>query len=156
LGLKGNNLPCEEKPRKHRLEKAVKSQRDLRLAQIKKMLVGMHTKPDIVRYASLNWGITKRQTEVYLKWANDEIQASLSPDKKIIAKQIIAAQMDLYLLARENEDYSVAKGLLMDIAKIAGVSVDHIVMEHRELHSLPEEELNAIEEELEDNVTFNH
>lgn len=147
MGKKASNKPYR---------KATRAERAIRLSEIKQMLLNMRSRPDIVRHAAKLWGLEYRQTDVYIKWANEEIQQVIGKDKRKIANQIIAAQMDLYQLAKDNGDLPVARGLLMDIAKIAGVNIDHVIMEHRELNSLPEEELTALESALEDSVSFHN
>lgn len=138
------------------MAKATQVQQLERIRSVKKLLLIGKTRSDILQYASDKWGSSERSCDDLIKTATLQIQEHTKDTTKMMLGKLVANQWELYLEARSKSDLAVARQLLMDIAKLTGVSIDRVIHEHRELNSLPEEELNALESELEGRVSFHN
>lgn len=104
------------------MAKATDIEIERRIMTVYEMIIKGVSKPFIVRYASEKWGITERQTETYLKRANDITKKTFGKRKRerlILEHQ--AKLSDLYVKNYKIEDFRECRNLLESERKLLGL-----------------------------------
>ncbi len=68
-------LYLSKKRRIRKMAKATNGQKNQRIRAVFELLLSDTPRPDIMQYSANNWGLTTRQTDKYIAWANELIEA---------------------------------------------------------------------------------
>jgi len=102
------------------MHKSNKKEIENRILEISKMLLRGLSNSEICRYASLNWGISDRQTQRYIKRCYDLWHKEFEKRKKRNLSYHLAKRRDLYKQAYDKKQWNICLEIIKDEAKIMG------------------------------------
>lgn len=110
-----------------------------RITQVQELLLSGQTRKQILRHAAEHWKLAERQVDDYIAKATEEIEeANASSAERHLA--LITA--NLWVLYRDNRSSpSLARELLMDIAKLRGVDKEEMTLHLRKYTGASDDDL---------------
>lgn len=76
---------------------------------------------EICKTYSVEWNLSYRQIDDYIKWAKEEIQKYSIPATPELIKERIQEYEKLYRLSLSQSQYAVSKSILKDISELQGL-----------------------------------
>jgi len=92
-----------------------------RILEVSKMLLTGESNKNILQYASLNWRISDRQTQTYIKQCYDRWYKDFEAKRRANLSYHLAKRADLYFQAYKKKDYKTCLEIAKDEAKILDV-----------------------------------
>ncbi len=103
------------------MPKATKAQKNSRTRTVYELLLSDTPRPDIMQYSANNWGLTTRQTDTYISWANDLISEEAARIQAEAFEQHLAKRAMLRHKALKAGDMRLAFEILRDETKLLGL-----------------------------------
>ncbi len=103
------------------MPKATKAQKNSRTRAVYELLLSDTHRTDIMQYSANNWGLTTRQTDTYISWANDLISEEAARIKTKAFEQHLAKRGMLRHKALKAGDMRLAFEILRDETKLLGL-----------------------------------
>lgn len=122
---------------------------EMRVSEIIDLLLLGKTRAEVLRYCSnRGWGISSRQIDKYIADAKEEIHEISRITATETMSLILKNLWDLYKKCLDKEDFSGARTILMDVAKLKGMAqetVTHIIQKpSEELVSMSEDDFDRL------------
>ncbi len=103
------------------MPKATKVAKNQRIRAVLELLLSDTPRPDIMQYSANNWGLTTRQTDTYISWANDLVSEEAARLKTKAFEQHLAKRAMLRHKALKASDMRLAFEILKDESKLLGL-----------------------------------
>lgn len=100
------------------MPKATNGVKKLRIRAVYELLISDTPRPDIMQYSANNWGLTTRQTDKYIAWANEVIAEEASRIQTKAFEQHLAKRAALRHKALKDGDARLAFEILKDESKL--------------------------------------
>ena len=103
---------------KHR---ATKVDKQLRIAQFVRMISQGAVNSELMRYAAIEWGLSDRRAQEYIKEAREVIIADINQDRKQVVAELMHGAKTIWKAAARDKQYSNALGAMNLIARLGGL-----------------------------------
>ncbi len=103
------------------MPKATNGQKNQRIRAVFELLLSDTPRPDIMQYSANNWGLTTRQTDKYIAWANDLVSEEAARLKTKSFEQHLIKRSGLRHKALKAGDMRLAFEILKDESKLLGL-----------------------------------
>lgn len=92
-----------------------------RILEVSKMLLTGESNKNILHYASVNWNISDRQTQTYIKQCYDRWYIDFEAKRKANLSYHLAKRADLYFQAYKQKDWRACLEIAKDESKILNI-----------------------------------
>ena len=103
------------------MPKATKVAKNQRIRAVLELLLSDTPRPDIMQYSASNWGLTTRQTDTYISWANDLVSEEAARIQAKAFEQHLAKRGMLRHKALKAGDMRLAFEILRVETKLLGL-----------------------------------
>ena len=103
------------------MARSTKKEFDARVRKVAGLKARNASRSEIVAYGTREWGVNKRQVDVYLAEANKLIAIDWEVDRRQFSAELLSQLSTLAQDARRNGQPHVALGCINTMAKISGV-----------------------------------
>jgi len=112
------------------MSKATKVEVQQRINEVYELLIGGASKGNIVRHAAEKWAVSERQTETYIKRANEHLAEAAAIRRDTELGKALARLNKLYMQALRVQDYRIALSVQKELNNLLALhapSQQHVV-----------------------------
>lgn len=104
-----------------RAPRSTKAEKNYRINRVARLFANGAVRSEVLVYAANEWGLSERQTDQYIRWANDVMVKDFDIDRRTFTAELMSQLASLQKEARKNGQPHVALGCINTMARIAHI-----------------------------------
>lgn len=109
-----------------RPKKATNAEIEERLREVRALVLGSTSYPEILRYAATRWGVSQRQTDYYLARIRDEFKAQATRDTEVNYAAAVHRLEDYIRRAIKDGDRKAELAGMRELHKLQGLHINRV------------------------------